>query len=391
MLVPLVLLVSPALAGEAGSADVTNKGIVVADASGKNKVTFGFSFQPRLTATLAGDPDAADADAVSDAGVRVRRMLFTANGTLADRVDVRFRIDAAKSLAFADGDGKDQLAARPVLDDAQVVVRLAESVGLSVGQWKVPFTDSQMMSDTTLLFPDRPLPIDGLKYGDVKLTGFSHSRDAGVALLGDFADHRLEAQLGAFNGDGANVFPTADEGYLAVARVQVAPLGEFKYDEVDFERGEPRLAVGAAATYEATPAFDDAGDRDGGTGELRVGGELRFAASGFSVNAEGLYGLVTPSEGDPTRLLGAYGVVGYYLPVGLAPAVRVSRLDPSLDAEDDGVTSVEAALNVYLPSEKEGKNLGHKGQLQLAWTTNLLDGADHPLSHQVQLATAFGF
>ena len=33
----------------------------------------GLSFQPRLTATLDGDPDASDQQAVTDAGLRVRR------------------------------------------------------------------------------------------------------------------------------------------------------------------------------------------------------------------------------------------------------------------------------------------------------------------------------
>lgn len=355
--------------------------------------TPGLSLQPRYTATLSGDPDAADADQLSDAGFRIRRALFLANGTVGGRFDYRFRIDAAKLLSFNDGDGKGQLAQKPILDDAQISTKIADPLQIAVGQWKVPFTASQLASDTTILFIDRPLPIDGAKYGDLKLTGFSWSREAGAAALGSFADKRVETQVGVFNGDGANVWPTTDPAPLLVGRLSLAPLGELKYDEVDFAHGAARFAVGLGATLERTPAFDDQGARDGATQDLRAGADLRFAASGLTINGEILYGLLSPADGsDPTRSLGAYGQIGYYLPVGLAPGVRWSRLDPSLDAKDDGLTQLEAVVSAFAPDpNKPGETLGHKAKIQVGWTTALQDGLDHPLYHQVQVATVLGF
>ncbi len=371
---------------------LTAHAALAADAAGDKPLTLGLSFQPRLTATLNGDPDSTDADAVSDAGLRVRRMLVTASGTMAERVDYRFRIDAARAFTFNDLDGKSQQATRPLLDDAQLVLKLADPLKISAGQWKVPFTASRMMSDTTLLFPDRPLPLDGAKYGDLKLTGFDWSRDAGLALLGDLGEKRLEYALGAFGGDGQNVWPTTDEAPLWVARLALAPLGELKYDEVDFVRGAPKLAVGLGATLERTPLYDEAEALSGHVSDLRASADLRFAVAGLSLNAEAIYGQLGAEGADPTRSLGAYGQLGYFLPVGLAPGLRWARLDPSLDAEDDGLTHLEAVLNAYLPDPaKEGATLGHKAQLQLAWTTALQDGLDRPLYHQVQLATAVGF
>ena len=369
------------------------KGFTIADASGDNTLNLGLSFQPRLTATLNGDSEASDADALTDAGLRVRRMLFTASGTLAGRIDYRFRIDAARGFTFTDGDTKSQQATKPLLDDAQVILNVGGGLRLSAGQWKVPFTLSQALSDTTLLFPDRPLPIDGAKYGHLKLSGFSWSRDAGVAALGQLAGKRLDYALGAFNGDGSNVWAPTDDAPLFVARVSVSPLGELKLDEVDFARGAPKLAIGLGGTLERPPLYDDAGARDGAAQDLRAGADLRFAAAGLSVSGEAMYGLLSASDAeDPTRSLGAYAQVGYFLPVGLAPGLRWARLDPSLDAEDDGLTQLEAVLNAYLPDPaKKGETLGHKAQLQLAWTTALQDGLEHPLYHQVQLAAAVGF
>lgn len=391
-LLPLLISLQ-ALAAEPGAAGFGARGFTISDASGDNALNLGLSFQPRYTATLSGDPEATDADGLTEAGFRIRRMLLTANGTLAGRVSYRFRIDAAKSFSFYDADGKSQQTTKPLLDDAQVVLKIAEPFQLSLGQWKVPFTASQMTSDTSLLFPDRPLPLDGAKYGDLKLSGFSWSRDVGLAALGNVADKRVEYQLGVFSGDGSNGWPPSDDGALIVARAAVAPLGELKYDEVDFGRGEPKLAVGLGVSLDSTPTYDDQGGAAGSDRELRAGGELRFQAAGLSLVAEALYGRVTlPDGSDPTQTLGAYAVLGYYLPVGVAPALRFARLDPSIETEDDGLTHIEGAVNLYLPDpDKKGATLQHKAQLQLAWTTALQDGLDHPLYHQGQAAVAVGF
>lgn len=352
----------------------------------------GLSFQPRLSATLDGDPEATDQAALLDAGLRVRRMLLTANGSFARRIDYRFRANLANAFSFTDGDGKGQQGSKPVLDDAQVVYRIADPLQISAGQWKVPFTASQAMSDTSLLMPDRPIVLDGFKLGDVKVDGFSWSRDAGVAVQGHVADRRLEYAVGAFNGDGQNTWPPTDEAPLLAGRVQVAPLGEMKYDEVDLARGEPRLAIGLSGSGEAPTLFTDEGARDGGSSDLRAGADLRLTVQGLSVQAEGLYGRTHVDGVDPdTTRTGLYAQVGYCLPVGLAPGLRWSRLDPSTLTEDDALSQYDGVLDWYLPDpDKEGGHLGHKAQVQLHWATTTMEGIDHPLAHQIQLAGAVG-
>lgn len=393
---PLMILIAAvghSHAADPGTAGYSKQGFSVADAAGKNNLNLGFSFQPRFSLTMNGDPDATDAEALSDTGFRVRRMLFTANGTVAGRLDYKFRVDAAKAITFNDADGKSQTAAKPLLDDAQVTLRAADSFAVSIGQWKVPFTSQQMASDTTLLFPERALPLDGLKYGDAKVSGLKWDRDTGAAVSGHVAEKRFEYQAGVFNGDGANVWPPVDRGFLYVGRVAVAPLGEFKYDEVDLDRGKPRLGVGAAVSMNDHPSFNDSGARDGSTTDLRLGGELRFQASGLSLNGDFVYGTTSPADGtDSVRAMGYYAQAGYCLAAGIAPGIRYSRLDPDTGAEDDGVTQIEGVVNYYLPDfVNEGKNLGHRAQVQLAYTHAMMDGLDHGLFDQVTLATALTF
>lgn len=380
-------LMSHALAADPGTANFTNKGFTIADASGKNTMNLGVTLQPRLTFTMNGDPDATDADAMSDAGLRVRRALFTANGQVAGFIDYRFRVDAAKTLTFNDADGKSQLAAKAILDDAQLVFKIADPFQISVGQWKLPFITQQVTSDAFLLFPERAVTSDGVKYGDVKVAGYSYSRDAGVAVQGAVADKRFEYAGGVFNGDGTNVWPQ-DDGLLYLARVAVAPLGEFKYDEVDLERGKPRLGVGAGVTYNVHPQYDDEGAASDPLNDMRASADLRFAASGFSVNAEGVLGSI--STGDTAvKSMGFYAQAGYCLPAGVAPGVRFAQLDPDTETTDDGVSQIDGVLNWFLPDPTEkGKNLGHRAQIQAAWSTGLAESLDHPLFHTFTLQTS---
>jgi Phosphate-selective porin O and P len=380
-----LLLLAHAWAGEVHFGP---KGLVVSEGE-VHELSLGLSFQPRLTTTLSGDPEATDEEARSDEGLRIRRMLLTAQGHVTEDIDFRFRVNFANQLTLTDGDGKSQQVLKPVLDDAQIVYKVARPLGVAFGQWKVPFSLSQAMSDTSLLFPDRPIALDGFRYGDLKVEGFSWGRDAGVAALTRLAEGKVELGGGAFQGDGANAWP-GDEGLLYAGRLAVAPLGEMKLDEVDQQRGPARFALGLSAAHNSHPVYDDAGAAQDPDRQRRLGAELRLSARGLSVQAEGFTGRVEVEGAEPVESLGAYAQVGYCLEGGLAPGLRWTQLDPAREAEGDRLTQWEGVLNWYLPNG-EGGTLGHKAQLQLAWTTTTLQEADHPLSHQIQLASHLGF
>jgi len=227
------------------------------------------------------------------------------------------------------------------------------------------------------------------------VSGYGWSRDVGANVQGTVADKKFEYQVGVFNGDGSNAWPTTDDGMLYAARVAVNPLGEFKYDEVDLDRGKPKLAVGLDFSMNNHPSFDDNGDKSDTATDMRYGGELRFMAAGLSVNGELLLGSVSAGDGsDPATSMGFYAQAGYMTPIGIAPGVRYSQVDPdsSSDGKDDAVSQIEGVVNYYLPDPaKKGGNLGHKAQLQAAWQTTLLQGADHPVANSLILAANLGF
>jgi Phosphate-selective porin O and P len=387
----IFLLCNLALAGDAGTVGFGPKGFAISDASGNNFVNFGLNLQPRMSATFNGDPEATDAELLSDTGFRIRRALFLMNGTLAGRVDYRFRFDAAKTVEVLDTGGKATAAAKAILDDAQVIFRIATPFEIAMGQWKVPFTASQVTSDFNMLFPERAMPVEGFKYGDVKVSGFGWSREAGVAVLGSMAEKKLDYQLGIFNGNGTNVWPPPDSGPLVVLRLHAAPLGELKYDEADMEHGKFRVALGTGAAVNFTPAYKDNGSKIGDTRDLRINTELRVAVSGFTMQSELIYGQIFAAEGDnPAPSLGTYAQIGYVIPVGVAPAFRWSRLDPSLEDDGDGLTQLEGAVSWYLPGAKK-THLGHKVKLIGAWATTLMDEADHPVNHTAMLSGVISF
>ncbi len=368
------------------------RGFVFSDAGGHNTFSPGLSFQPRLTLNLLGDDQVDDAQALTESGFRIRRMLLTARGTLAGRIDYNFRANFAQFLSFADVNGKTQWASKPLLDDAAVTLRIAEPLAIQFGQWKVPFTASMMMADSALLFPDRPVAIDGFKAADLTWTGFSHSRDAGLAVHGKAATAHLDYSVGVFNGDGVNVWPTPNEGPLIVARLQAAPMGALQYDEVDFSHTSPKIAMAFAGTWQPQPIYNAAGARIGATEDLRLGTELRLAAAGLSLQSELLWGLQQNRvTSESNQSLGGYAQVGYFFSPGLAPGIRWSRLDPSLETAADGITSLEAVLNWYLPNpQKPGQTMEHRAQLQLSGGSRLVDDQSTALSHQVQLAATIG-
>ncbi len=385
------LLCNLALAGDTGTVGYGPKGFTISDAGGNNFVNFGLNLQPRLTTTINGDPDASDAEVFSDTGLRLRRVLFNVGGTLVGRIDYRFRLDLAKVAFVVDTSGKEQTVDRGVLDDAQIIFRIATPFAVSVGQWKVPYTATQITSDHHLLFPERAMPVEGFKYRDLKITGFGRSRDAGVAVSGSMADKKLDYAAGVFNGNGTNVWPAADFGPMLLFRLNATPLGEMKYDDADLTRGKLRVGLGTGVTTNFNPVYDDQGAKVGDQQDFRLNTELRLAVRGLSLQSELLYGQVFEAEGeDPAPWLGAYAQVGYVIPVGLAPAIRWSRLDPSLEEDGDGVTQVEAALSWFLPGVQK-VHMGHQAKLTAGWTTSLLDDADHPISHTAVLSSIVSF
>ncbi len=131
--------------------------------------------------------------------------------TLAEHYDFRLLPD------FAGG--------KLVVQEAYADVHYSDKLEVRVGKFKVPFGLERLQAEVATTFVERGFP-----------TSLSPNRDLGVQVFGEF-DHKLEYQVGVFNGVADGQSGDADVGRKKelAARVFVKPIAGF--------------GIGAAVTY----------------------------------------------------------------------------------------------------------------------------------------------
>lgn len=376
-----------------GKANFTKKGVTIVDDGGANALNFDLLFQPRYVMYSSGNPDTTDLLKNAGSGFQMRRMLVYMNGKIARKLEYKFRMYLAKASSGTYG---------AALDDAQVTYAGNDSFNLSVGQFKVPYSAAWLTSCANYAFPEMSVAWNGVSYGSVATPGFSsqRGRDIGTMIHGGFSKNLVQYQAGVFSGDGASTYPPLDNGYLFAGRVQVSPMGDIRFDEIDFSHNKPQIAIGLSANQNRLPNYDTDGSRDGQTTDTRLGAEFRFTASGFYGAAEYYRATIAQSWSDADPL-GAYGYylmgtydLGWY---NIAPGVRYSMLEPNADSnvEDDRLTGYEAVINYFYPRpgrQKKVKNddLGHSAQMQVAYGMFKQEGLDHTLYSQFTLGVQLG-
>lgn len=226
-----------------------------------------------------------------------------------------------------------------------------------VGQYKVPFSYQRLYSDSALQLIDSS--INSQEFNLDRDIGFDfRSKDlAGLGLFRYYA--------GIFAGDGRNSFESDEADLLYVARGEVMPLGAFEDPgEQDFDRGRPRLLVGAAYAYldNAKRLGGTRGDvpADQGTTDIRtLTADATFRAMGLSARADIFFrngkrnaGPLAGTLADPTDPTSVIPVqasrdgigwglqVGYLIPqMPLEFAARFAKFDPpsNPDAQNNGL------------------------------------------------------
>ena len=237
-----------------------------------------FSLTTRLRVQARGNWTGGE-DNTLGAEVRRMRLLFQGNffGP-AWQYYVQF--------GFSNGDTEADL--RLPLRDAYVTWSGLRDVNVRFGQGKVPFNRQRVVSSSALQFVDRSR----------SNAEFNLDRDVGVQLLSNDLlglGGRLAYNLGVFGGDGRNRTGPLNDGVLAVARLQWAPLGGFAdLVEADIARdARPRLAfqvagawnrstVRARSTFDATYAL-------GPYDYAHANADVLFKWRGLSVHGEFLY------------------------------------------------------------------------------------------------------
>ena len=302
--------------------------------------------------------------------VFTRRARIDARGDIAENVSVYIQpsFEGGRSVSATttctstpvpDGGGTPTITCRTTgrsgirLRDAYVDVRFGEKDGRTVvyfrgGQEKRPVSRYELMSSTNLPSIERGAG-QGLiaRASNDLFTGagfLSHDVGASLRLEHQLDDDRLvTVKLGVYNGQGESLNDVND-----------------------------RKSIGARATVAVTPRLDVGASWFAHDGIVTVGGtpDSSFTNHAFDIDAqwgkpgeEGLFALAEYLHGsDATaaeldmrgfQVLAAYnirleGETAWLHAV--EPALRLDLADPDADADDDRVTTLTAALGLYLSS-----------------------------------------
>jgi hypothetical protein len=277
--------------------------------------------------------------------------------------DIRYVTQWAVAPAdFRDG------AISPVYD-AYLDFTRSRDLSVRVGQAFVPFDRARTIREFALQLPERPKPVSELTL----------DRDVGAYLYSDhFLGDRspVAYRVGLFGGSGIGQTTAHPPGGLAVARLEVRPVGDLDDDsEGDLERREsPGLALGVAgaANLGTTRQKSTTGTTyaDGTATYLHGAADLVFKWRGVYLLAEGVVRdatddavVATDGTEQPTRSgWGWFVQPAVMLTPRVEVAARYSGLHPfeGTDPAFEPVNELGAGTNLYLNS--------HRFKFQLGWT-----------------------
>jgi len=300
---------------------------------------------------------------------RVRRGRLLLKGNMARDLEFKTQLDFT--------------ASKPLLDYF-VDYRPSTAFRLRAGQYKTPLSRQFLCSAAQKQFVD-----------DVITTGeFKEGRDIGLMAHGEFAEGKVEYQVGVFNGSGKNARQDNTD-FMYVARLALNPLGRIKITESDVRSTpKPLLSIGVSTAYDTMPLGADSEDDPGAVDLNRwtLGGELAFRWAGFNATSE-LFWRVDDRAGVPAGLeaadvaaMGAYLQAGYFvIPSQLEVAARAALVRPDADLDDDDLMELGPALGWFFQ--------GHRLKLQADYAA-LIDeqpGADAATDHRVRLQLQASF
>ena len=220
---------------------------------------------------------------------------------------------------------RDVVTQSPLLDLYFDFTHLRD-LNVRVGQSKIPFGRERMWSDNEMIATDRSL----------EDAAFNFDRDMGIDIRSsDFLGvNMLHYYLGVYAAEERNASFTTlgrgDLGLLYNARVEFLPFGNFDEVAADFDRGAPKLSIGAAYAFLQTDGSSGYANQTlGGTisgtkltnaakidyNAHNITADLLFKAGGFTLLSAFHYRKVTDLPKEVTKARNGLGftVQGGYI------------------------------------------------------------------------------
>lgn len=238
--------------------------------------------------------------------LELRRARLGVEGNLAPTVAYKMEIDAVRS---------------PVLLDARLDYAPRSYAKFTVGQFKIPFSGENLVSDRDITFIERSLM--GLSLVPERDTG-NNGRDMGIQLAGNVALEGgrplFDYAVGVFNGAGVN---RRDDNRRkdGAARLVVHPFAGFSLAG-DYYNG----AIGAT-----------------NISRERAGVEFAYTRRLYSLRGEYIWG-----HDGPVRKYGWYSQFAYRFRPKWEALARFDTYDPTRHAGNDVTSTYLVGLNWYL-------------------------------------------
>lgn len=227
----------------------------------------------------------------------IRRARLDLRGNFGSGFDYRLQADFAGSSAK--------------LLDAGIGWRHDDSLKLTAGQFKIPFSQENLVASPKLETINRSQVVEALVARGKDVIGNQNGRDIGVMASGSFAlfakPGRLAYSVGLFNGAGINTTDTNERKDL-VARLVVRPLNGLSFGS-SFYTG--RYTLSSAPTKEDV--------------RQRFGLEVAYSKAPLLLKGEYIHGRDARIEKS-----GWYALAGFFVvPDKLQAVVKYDTFDPN--------------------------------------------------------------
>lgn len=292
---------------------------------------YSLSINPRLQVQpafwLGEDALVENDDVATTEGLRIRRARVGLFGSIRDELGLNMVLDL-----------RDMKAGGSMIHAADIVYRPFVFLNFAVGTAPTPFSAGSMVSSAKLQLIERSHSVEE----------FSAGSQLGTTVMGRVAGGILEYAAGIYNGGPGYTYGDLGEGFMYVARLQAAPLGEIHPGESDIEGSPLRFAFGGDYYY----------NYDSSTRTHAVSADLCLKWRGLSLRGEWIYDHKEPEDkpdlppaiSDKTRRMGWYLQGGYFIvPALLELAARYEWHDDNIEIHDTGdLWLATGGLNLFL-------------------------------------------